>query len=1336
MTEFASMSDVDLSIGKAVGELLMAIFTGTSGNDTLIGGVDNDSISGLEGDDNLQGGAGNDTLNGGTDTNGDWVSYESALAGVNVNLMTGGASDGRGGTDVLSNIEHVVGTAFNDVLIGNLRRNFFRPGAGNDTVSGFDTSYSSDAVQYWDAASSVKIDLRAGTATGASIGNDVLISIEKADGSKFDDEIILSDAPGGLAWGDDGNDLLVAGARDSWLEGALGNDTLLGGASSWDTAAFNMGTTNLDGLTLAGNASSGWTLNTGTVALASIQANTSTGYWSLTDLRPTTDPANPNLGMDQMIGVERIALLYRNSSGTTIYTYLGLGGSLAEPTINFTSQSGTASPDVMGGSNYADMVSGGVGNDSLYGFGSDDTLRGGPGNDLLNGGEQRRLGWKSGQYYATADYDTADYSDVTTGGIRLDLSTMKVTGINGADVGTDTLRGIEAVRGTRQADTVVGSFVALSGSNEAAGDQHSLDMALFGGSDTVTLGKVSNMPWLDGPYMAYWWSKTAVSAVFSGSIGSISYAASGTQAAGVDTTDGVASFGDSPYADRFDFSGMTSNWQVGSRWNYVNLNEGGNDTIVGNGDTIVNFSDSASLLSTTGLGIDVRLGTPGTSFTVDMTHLSRTSAWQFGTVTLSNIDRVRGTNLDDTLVGGAYDDYESFRGKGGNDFIDGATGEDQAEYWGGAAGVLVKLSEGTVVGDSSIGTDTLRSVERILGTAYNDVYDARGFSGTSVNAGSLGEWNFFEGRGGNDIIYGNTKTMISYGASAVAVEVNLLSGKAWALNPAERTGDLNQYMGTDTFSGVYRVRGTSLGDVLLGGSAGWLNGDTAIEVFDPDAGNDTVNGFGGWDLVRYTSSTAAITVDLRLATGQVQDGMGGVDTLIGIEGVQGSSFNDVMIGSDTNSTGFSNQESFQGRKGNDSINGGSGYDEVEYSDDPSSGVVVNLTTGVAQDGWGDTDTLSNIEGVEGSWKADSITGSSADNRLDGRGGDDTLDGAAGSDWAEYNQSTGAVQVNLALGTATGADGNDTLISIENAAGSVYGDLLTGNAGGNSFTGGAGNDSIDGGDGQDRANFSGNRANYTITYNGVGSFTIKDNVGKDGTDTLTHMEQLGFADSTLLPNHVNGHYYEVVYASAIAPLDAMAAASTRSYNGLQGYLATITSLAENNVVGALVKGLPTDKQGVHLFGASDSAVDGVWKWMGGPEKDTTLDFFAWDSRSGEPNRYWIGVREDYVAINSDAGKWVDIAASAYAGTSGYIVEYGAMLAQAQLVGVTVAPASVAENGNTNLTYTFTRTGDNTSAMRTAVPEHGSSSKKGRSLRNDSKDTDNNSISCISMCSNTL
>ena len=42
-------------------------------------------------------------------------------------------------------------------------------------------------------------------------------------------------------------------------------------------------------------------------------------------------------------------------------------------------------------------------------------------------------------------------------------------------------------------------------------------------------------------------------------------------------------------------------------------------------------------------------------------------------------------------------------------------------------------------------------------------------------------------------------------------------------------------------------------------------------------------------------------------------------------------------------------------------------------------------------------------------------------------------------------------------------------------------------------------------------FSGPRANYTITQNAAGSVTVTDNVGTDGTDTLTGIENLRFTD---------------------------------------------------------------------------------------------------------------------------------------------------------------------------------------------------------------------------------
>ena len=64
----------------------------------------------------------------------------------------------------------------------------------------------------------------------------------------------------------------------------------------------------------------------------------------------------------------------------------------------------------------------------------------------------------------------------------------------------------------------------------------------------------------------------------------------------------------------------------------------------------------------------------------------------------------------------------------------------------------------------------------------------------------------------------------------------------------------------------------------------------------------------------------------------------------------------------------------------------------------------------------------------------------------------------------------------------------------------------------------GNDDIDGGNGQDTAQFSGNLEDYAITENlATGVVTVTDNVGNDGTDTLSHIERLHFAD-TAVPAH--------------------------------------------------------------------------------------------------------------------------------------------------------------------------------------------------------------------------
>lgn len=86
-------------------------------------------------------------------------------------------------------------------------------------------------------------------------------------------------------------------------------------------------------------------------------------------------------------------------------------------------------------------------------------------------------------------------------------------------------------------------------------------------------------------------------------------------------------------------------------------------------------------------------------------------------------------------------------------------------------------------------------------------------------------------------------------------------------------------------------------------------------------------------------------------------------------------------------------------------------------------------------------------------------------------------------------------------------------------GSAFADGLVGYAGNDSFNagagddrihGGAGNDTINGQDGKDTAVYSGARANYTVTRTANG-FTVADKTGAEGTDIVTGVERLVFAD---------------------------------------------------------------------------------------------------------------------------------------------------------------------------------------------------------------------------------
>jgi serralysin len=75
-------------------------------------------------------------------------------------------------------------------------------------------------------------------------------------------------------------------------------------------------------------------------------------------------------------------------------------------------------------------------------------------------------------------------------------------------------------------------------------------------------------------------------------------------------------------------------------------------------------------------------------------------------------------------------------------------------------------------------------------------------------------------------------------------------------------------------------------------------------------------------------------------------------------------------------------------------------------------------------------------------------------------------GGAGTDWLQYAVGSDALTVNLAIGRAFGAAGNDTSSGIENVEGGLRNDSILGDGGNNVLSGDGGVDTLNGGAGAD------------------------------------------------------------------------------------------------------------------------------------------------------------------------------------------------------------------------------------------------------------------------------
>jgi Ca2+-binding RTX toxin-like protein len=208
--------DVYTSIEAFLGSSYADTFTGSAGAaESFVGGGGADALFGVG--------------------RGDAAWYVNSSAAVQVNLLTGTGTGGDAEGDVLSNIDNLVGSAFNDSLTGNALANMIEGGDGNDIIDGGDGNdilYGNSFSITGALAGEFSTDTQADIIHGGN-GNDYITGYVRDAGSIYygdagNDRITVVSA---IADGGDGDDELIAIGNGYELRGGAGNDKLYLSAS-------------------------------------------------------------------------------------------------------------------------------------------------------------------------------------------------------------------------------------------------------------------------------------------------------------------------------------------------------------------------------------------------------------------------------------------------------------------------------------------------------------------------------------------------------------------------------------------------------------------------------------------------------------------------------------------------------------------------------------------------------------------------------------------------------------------------------------------------------------------------------------------------------------------------------------------------------------------------------------------------------------------------------------------------------------------------------------------------------------------------------------------------
>ncbi|MEP9390257.1 FG-GAP-like repeat-containing protein [Mesorhizobium sp. KR9-304] len=816
-------------------------------------------------------------------------------------------------------------------------------------------------------------------------GADLIVGLAGAD------ELIGN---GGDDWlfGGRGHDYLEGGEGDDTLNGGQGDDWLVGGKGD-DTYVGGDGFEEYDAISFRGETgTSGVYANLATGVVTDTYGNSE----SATGIEEVDGSAND----DTLIGNEAHNF-FRGHGGSDTYDG-GAGdydqvafdeeaGGFQGAEVDLALGSGTdtygnaetfTSIEVLRGSQWIDTFTGDDGVNEFYGLAGADVLDGGDGDDTV-------------RYDRDADFGGVD-------GVTVDLAAG--TAIDGFG-DEDALSNIENVRGTDSID-------------ELTGDDNDNELFGLGGNDTLSgadgndylEGGAGNDELIGGSGDDY----------LVGGEGDDTYHGGGT---GPDQFD-VVSFRDETGGSGVvvDLAAGTATDTYGNEETLIDIEEvdgsQNDDTIVGNdADNFFRGFDGADSYDG-GVGFDqvaYDAETGDNGVVIDLSVLDvdgfATGTDTYGKVEkFKSIEMLRGSENADAFIGDDGDNI--FRGMAGDDVMDGGDGWDTVRYdrdvnRGGTSGVTVSLLAGTAT-DGFGDSDTLFNFERVVGTETDDWLigdnldnELIGLGGADSLDGFSGN-DYLEGGAGDDILDGGQGDDYLAGGEGDDTYIGGDGPDQYdAISFRDETGafgvvvDLGAGTATDTYdnvtiesvTGIEEVDGSKNSDMLIGNAD-----DNFFRGFD---GSDSYSGGAGdFDQVSFDDGGGSQGAIINLALGTGTDTYGNAETFTGIEVLRGSQWADTFIGD-------ANDNTFRGMAGDDTLNGAGGNDTVRYDRDVNRGgtaeVTVDLAAGTATDGFGDSDTLIDIEHARGTQFADTLSGDGDYNQLFGLDGDDTLFGDAGDD---------------------------------------------------------------------------------------------------------------------------------------------------------------------------------------------------------------------------------------------------------------------------------------------------------------------------------------------------